>query len=160
MEVKLQQFQPPLYVPATLSPINHCTWRLNSVVVTATATEWTSEESWVDSRQEQEISLFSKASNGTHLAFYFKGTCHSLIRGKTPVEWSWLLTPPGVQIKNECSYIYSRICLHGVLRNFTFTCFTNVYKGKWCTGLSILNLDFTLQPLYSRTNTGILRERM
>ena len=67
LEVKFHPFQPPLHVPAALSPINHGTWTLVSAVVTAKVTEWISEESWVDSRHGHGIHLLSKASEGAHL---------------------------------------------------------------------------------------------
>jgi hypothetical protein len=44
LEVKFHPFEPPRYFPAALSPINRNTWTLDSAVVTAKVTEWTSKE--------------------------------------------------------------------------------------------------------------------
>jgi len=64
LEVKFHPFQPPLHVPASLSPINHGTWTLVSSVVTVKVTEWKPEESWVDSRQGMGFISYPKSLKG------------------------------------------------------------------------------------------------
>jgi len=81
LDVKSHPFQPPLHVPAALSPINHGIWKLVRAVITAKVTEWTSEKQWVDSRHGHGVYLLSKTSRGAHLFFYFKGTGNPLIGG-------------------------------------------------------------------------------
>jgi hypothetical protein len=96
---------------------------------------WTTEESDFESRYGQECSLVHviRTHSGAHRASYLKGIGGSFSKSKATGAWSWPLTSNYCRVQENVDvYIYSSICLHGLVLNWVAQDkFTNFTIWKW-----------------------------